>query len=240
MSDISSKLAQLGRMTPSRVRLDASASPLPLSRLLAFQEDHAAAKDAIFETPDWDGLRRELRPLAQVSSRARSRADYLKRPDLGRQLAPGTELPLTEPDLAIVIADGLSPPAVTAHAAAVVRHLRALLPELTEAPVCFAEQARVAIGDQIAERLGAQMVLVLIGERPGLTVSHSLGAYLTWAPRSGTRDSARNCVSNIHTSGGLTPPRAAERLAWLITEARRLSTTGIGLKDRSGELTIVS
>ena len=90
----------------------------------------------------------------------------------------------------------------------------------------------MALGDEIGERLGAAMALVLIGERPGLTAADSLGAYLTWSPRVGTTNAQRNCVSNIRPQG-LPPSEAADTLHWLITEARRRGLTGTGLKDES-------
>jgi ethanolamine ammonia-lyase small subunit len=94
----------------------------------------------------------------------------------------------------------------------------------------MAEQARVALGDEIGARTGAAMVVVLIGERPGLTVPNSLGIYLTYEPRIGRRDSERNCISNIHTDG-LSYEAAAEKLVWLMTRARTLGLTGVALKE---------
>ncbi|MPM52548.1 Ethanolamine ammonia-lyase light chain [bioreactor metagenome] len=227
--------AALSRLTPARVRLDASARPLPLADLLAFQEDHAAARDAIHGRVDWDALAQGLAPLAtlRVASAATERAVYLRRPDLGRQLAPGAELPRLDCPLLIVIGDGLSARGVAANAPALVAALVARLPGLGGVPVILAEGARVALGDAIGAATGAGMVLMLIGERPGLTVADSLGAYLTRAPRVGLRDSARNCVSNIHGQGGLGPEAAADRIAWLVGAARRLGATGVALKDES-------
>ncbi|AJE47561.1 ethanolamine ammonia-lyase subunit EutC [Celeribacter indicus] len=234
---LKSRLEALAALTPSRVRLDFAGGPVPLDRLLSFQEDHAAARDAITERPDWPGLAAALdRPVQLVQSRAPDRASYLRRPDLGRRLARGTEVAESRPSLAIVIADGLSPPAVMAHAAPLVAALDGVCAASRGAPVFLAEQARVAIGDEIGALCGARLVLVLIGERPGLTVSDSLGAYLTWAPAPGTRDSARNCVSNIHARGGLSYTAAAARLAWLIAQAGERRVTGIGLKDESPNL----
>ncbi|WP_245875779.1 ethanolamine ammonia-lyase subunit EutC [Puniceibacterium antarcticum] len=234
-------MTSLKTMTPSRVRLEAEGGPYPLSRLMAFQEDHAAARDAIFRAPDWQSLETDPSMVTQrVKSRAQNRAVYLKRPDLGRRLAQGTHLERTHPALAIVIADGLSPPALSAHAAPLVHGLRAVCQIAKSAPIFLAEQARVAIGDEIGAMTGAELVLVLIGERPGLTVSDSLGAYLSWKPNIGTRDSSRNCVSNIHANGGLSYAVAAARLAWLISRARDIETTGIGLKDNSPELSVIA
>ena len=109
------------------------------------------------------------------------------------------------------------------------------LPDWRLAPIVIASLARVALGDAIGERLGARMVVVLIGERPGLSAADSLGAYLTWGPRRGRRDSERNCVSNIRAPGGLSPDQAADKIAWLLREAKRLGFSGVDLKDRSAE-----
>lgn len=227
---------RLRRLTPARVRLDAASRPVPLDALLSFQQDHAAARDAIHAGLDMAALCAALapRPCIAVVSRATDRATYLRRPDLGRQLAPDTQLPQLSCPLALVICDGLSAPAAMAHAPAVIAALAAQLPELDSQPVVVVQGGRVAIGDPIGQALGAEMVLVLIGERPGLSVSDSLGAYLTLNPRPGLRDSARNCVSNIHLNGGLSPVAAADRLAWLIRQARRIGATGVALKDESG------
>ncbi|ARC87279.1 ethanolamine ammonia-lyase subunit EutC [Rhodovulum sp. MB263] len=232
---VSTGFGRLRAMTPARVRLDAAAGPTPLDALLAFQEAHAAARDAIHARPDWDALAAALTPLAtiRVQSRAVARSIYLRRPDLGRHLAGPVDLPRTGAPLVVVVGDGLSAPAL-AHAAPVIAALRAALPELDATPVILAEGARVALGDDIARRMGAAMCLMLIGERPGLSVSDSLGAYLTANPVPVTRDSARNCVSNIHRTGGLSPEAAAARIAWLIAAARKLGRTGVALKDESG------
>ncbi|MTH65664.1 ethanolamine ammonia-lyase subunit EutC [Paracoccus shanxieyensis] len=234
------QFAPLRLLTPARVRLDPATRPTPLSALLAFQEDHAAARDAIHAALDMAALAQGLapRPCLQVESRAVDRATYLRRPDLGRQLAEDTELPRLDCDLALVVCDGLSAPAAMAQAPGVVAALSQHLPELATQPVVLVRGGRVAIGDPIGAALGAAMVLVLIGERPGLSVADSLGAYLTLNPRPGLRDSARNCVSNIHPRGGLSHKAAADRLAWLVAEARRIGATGVALKDESGQAAI--
>ncbi|MFN3274182.1 MAG: ethanolamine ammonia-lyase subunit EutC [Paracoccus sp. (in: a-proteobacteria)] len=226
---------RLTQLTPARLRLEAGAGPARLTDLLDFQQDHAAARDAIHGQVDWDALARDLSPLPvlHVASRATDRATYLRRPDLGRQLATA-DLPRLEPPLLVVIGDGLSAPAVMAQAAPLMAALSARLPELQDQPVVLARGARVALGDAVGWAMGAAMVLMLIGERPGLSVADSLGAYLTLAPRIGLRDNARNCVSNIHGRGGLSHAAAADRLTWLIREARRIGVTGVALKDDSG------
>jgi ethanolamine ammonia-lyase small subunit len=101
-------------------------------------------------------------------------------------------------------------------------------------PIILAEQARVALGDEIGQVLGASLTLMLLGERPGLSAADSLGAYLTWAPAPGRTDAQRNCISNIRTAG-LDPAAAAARIAYYLREARRLSLTGTALKDPTPE-----
>jgi len=225
-------------MTKARVALGRSGAGLPTRPLLEFQRDHALARDAVSAAFDPAAVAAALAPwpVVMAASRAADRGAYLRRPDLGRRLddESATRLEPGDWDLAIVIADGLSAPAVHAHAAAVALRLRDRLEGWRLAPVVLASMARVALGDDIGERLGARMVLVLIGERPGLSAADSLGAYLTWSPTVGTLDSARNCVSNIRPPHGLGYDAAADTLAWLIAAARRRSLTGVGLKDDSG------
>lgn len=136
--------------------------------------------------------------------------------------------------MALVVADGLSSAAVHAHAAPLVAALQAGLAAagLRLAPVAIARQARVALGDEVGERLGARLVVVLIGERPGLSSPDSLGAYITFQPRVGRRDDERNCVSNI-CARGLSHAAASDRILWIVNEALRLGMTGVALKDES-------
>lgn len=232
--DLTSRLATL---TPSRVRLDGSGGPAPMRAVLDFQASHARARDAIHSAVDWPSLAAALNPLPtlRLRSRATDRAIYIRRPDLGRVLDQQDEalVPAAPCDLCLVVADGLSAAAVMKQAAGLIHALRRALPGLTFGPVALVQGGRVAIGDEIASRMGARLCLTLIGERPGLSVADSLGAYLTFAPRSGMPDSARNCVSNIHGNGGLTHDVAAGRLVWLIRAAMERGMTGVGLKDES-------
>ena len=102
-------------------------------------------------------------------------------------------------------------------------------------PVIVAEQARVALGDEIGSALGAQLTVMLIGERPGLSAADSLGAYITWNPRSGCTNAERNCISNIRDEG-LPSLDAAQRIAYFVREATRLQATGTALKDPDASL----
>jgi ethanolamine ammonia-lyase small subunit len=225
---------RLRAATPARIGQGRSGDAPTTADLLDFQRACAEARDAVHAPLDGAALAAALAPLAvtEVRSAARDRAEYLRRPDLGRQLAEPDRLGPGGCDLAFVIADGLSAGAVAAQAAATVRACIERLPDRISAIVAV-HQGRVAIGDEIAERLGARFVVVLIGERPGLSVPESLGAYLTFEPRIGRRDSERNCVSNIHAHG-LSPAEAADRIAWLVREGEAIGATGVALKDRSG------
>lgn len=229
--------AKLRQATPARIGLGHAGPGQPTGALLAFQAAHAAARDAVLTRPDFDGLASRLAalgPVRRIASQAADRATYLKRPDLGRRLSDAAAAALaaeaTGADLLIVIGDGLSAAAIERQAVPVVTALIPRLPGWRLAPLLLAEGARVALGDAAAAILDPTLVLMLIGERPGLSSPDSLGAYLTWRPRPGTVDAARNCVSNIH-SAGLAPDVAAQRLAWLLTEARARKLTGVGLKD---------
>lgn len=222
-------------MTSARVALGRSGAGLPTAPLLAFQRDHALARDAVHTPFDPADIAAALKPwpVVTATSQAPDRSAYLRRPDLGRRLdaESASRLAPGDWDLAIVIGDGLSAPAVHAHAAPVASRLIERLAGWRVAPVVVAHLARVALGDEIGARLGARMVVVLIGERPGLSAADSLGAYLTWGPAPGRRDSERNCVSNIRPPHGLGYEAAADTLAWLIRAAGRLRLTGVGLKD---------
>ena len=225
--------------TRARVALGRAGDALPTARELEFRAAHAAARDAVHQPLDPDLVRAALDPaleLLEVHSAAPDRATYLQRPDLGRQLAAGTSLPRADADLAVVIADGLSPRAVHEHAAGLVTALLERLPGWSVAPLVLASQARVALGDAVGEALGARAVVVLIGERPGLSSADSLGVYLTWAPRVGRADSERNCVSNVRPPHGLSYAQAADTVAALLGAARELGASGVVLKDEGPTL----
>ena len=225
--------AKLREFTQARIGLGRAGDGLSTSALLEFQLGHARARDAVHSRPDFERVAEELSGLGtiRVTSQAKDRLEYLVRPDLGRQLSDH-KLPAGDWDLAIVIADGLSAKAVDDHAAAVGREIVGQLGGWNIAPIVLAQDARVALGDPIALALGARMVVVLIGERPGLTVANSLGLYLTLNPKAGTKDSERNCISNVHEHG-LSYSMAAKKLVWLANHARQLGFTGVNLKEGS-------
>jgi ethanolamine ammonia-lyase small subunit len=226
--------------TPARIGLAQAGASIATRDHLAFQLAHARARDAVHEPLDPGALveRRRERGLdaMQLHSAAADRSTYLARPDFGRRLDDASRARLAAMvrghDLVFVLADGLSARAVESHA---VPLLDESLPRLHRdgwriGPVAVVEQGRVAIGDEIGSILGAALVCVLIGERPGLTSPDSLGAYLTWQPAIGRTDAERNCLSNIRPAG-MPYPEAAQRLAHLCIQARRRRCTGIMLKD---------
>jgi ethanolamine ammonia-lyase small subunit len=238
-------LTDLRNLTPARVGLGRAGASLPTEALLDFTLDHARARDAVHAAFDPAAVVSGLQDLGleavEVHSRARNRTDYLRRPDLGRMLDPASEHLLASHSgvacrLAIVIGDGLSPTAVNAHAIPLIRSLvpRLLVDGIEISRAAVAGGARVALGDEIGALFGAAMILMLIGERPGLSASDSLGAYVTFAPKPGRTDAERNCVSNIH-SKGLGYDEAALRITWLIREGLARGVTGVALKDESGE-----
>lgn len=218
----------LREWTAARIALGRSGHSLPTRELLAFQIAHARARDAVHHTFDphlFQGI--------FLKSAAPDRATYLRRPDLGRNLNPGSAARLDKADwdAVLVLADGLSAMAVHRHAPPLIEALRAELHDWKFAPLCIVEQARVAIGDEIGERIGASIAVVLIGERPGLSSPDSLGVYLTWSPRVGRTDAERNCVSNVRTEG-LDPALAAKRVAALMRAARDRQLTGVAPPHR--------
>ena len=233
--------AAMRRHTQARIGLGRAGSALPTRHRLELQTAHAAARDAVHSPFDPDAVAAGLTgmPTIRVRSAAGDRLTYLQRPDLGRRLHPTdrAHLPAGDWDVVFVIADGLSSRAVHEHAAAMVRETAARLPSWQIAPVVLAEQARVALGDDIAHMMGAAMVVVLVGERPGMSAADSLGAYLTYRPTPGvTTDADRNCLSNIRPPLGLTYELAAGKLAGLMGRGRELGVTGVGLKDDSEAL----
>lgn len=230
--------------TSARISLGQTGPSIPTREQLSFQLDHALARDAVHAqlevTTILRGLeQRGLRALA-LESAAGDRRTYLRRPDLGRMLHPDSAQILQHhacdlapsPEVVFILADGLSALAVDRHALPLLDATLSLLSPLpyTLGPVVIVTQGRVAIGDEIGQRLGAKLSVLLIGERPGLSSPDSLGVYITWEPRAGRTDAERNCISNIRDAG-LSYSDAAARIAYYLHEAQRLQATGIALKD---------
>jgi len=236
--------ARLRALTPARVGLGRTGVSLETGELLDFQRAHAQARDAVRGRLDAAALAVELGRATELEVlRLRSacvdRAAYLQRPDLGRRLDETSRERLakivsgTGCDLAVIVADGLSALAVERHAVPLLNELMPQLAGWSIGPMVVVEQGRVAIGDEIGMALRAQISVVLIGERPGLSSPDSLGAYVTWEPRTGRNDAERNCISNIRAEG-LDYALAAGQLRWYLREARKRRLTGVRLKLESG------
>jgi len=224
-------VVDLKSFTPARVAQGRTGHSLLTAELLRFRLDHACARDAVHQPLDPGSLGA---PHVMLHSAAADRDAYLRRPDLGRQLDATSRARLRKGDYdaAIVIADGLSAPAVHHHAAPLLAELQPLLAGWRLAPLTVVLQGRVAIGDEIGERLGARLVIVLIGERPGLTSPDSLGIYLTWDPRPGRTEAERNCISNVRTEG-TSYEDAARRLHSLMEASRVRRVSGFSLKEEA-------
>ncbi len=227
-------------VTPARVGQARSGVAHTTQDMLAFDLARARAWDAVHGRFDTDGLRAALATAETivVRSRATSRSVYLRRPDLGRVLDEESagRLAYSPCDILIVLADGLSSIAV-AHALPLVAALPELLADFSIGPIVIAEQARVALGDDIGRRIGAKVVVMLIGERPGLTTSDSLSIYMTLLPATPISDADRNCISNIHAAG-LSTEAAAAKLHWLVVEACRRGSSGVDLKEAQTDNTV--
>lgn len=245
---VSDPWGKLRQYTPARIALGHAGTSMPTKPHLEFQFAHARARDAVHHELGIPALQKTLqaRGLETVllHSSAESRPHYLQRPDKGRRLDTDSRATLetkprpTDPyDVAFVIGDGLSALAIEENAA---KFLDAIMPSLVRdgwqmAPLCIVKEARVAVGDEVGELLGAKMVVILIGERPGLSSPDSMGIYMTLNPRVGLTDESRNCISNIRP-GGLGYDHAAHRLLYLMTEARRRGLSGVNLKDEAAAL----
>ena len=234
---------QLSEHTDARIGLGRAGGSLPTAPHLAFQLAHAQARDAVHLPLDTEemmsALESRFESVVRLHSRAFDRGEYLRRPDLGRQLDEESleqlsAMNIEQCDLSITVVDGLSSRAIHEHAATLLDHL---IPEFESrgwsvGPVALVEQGRVAIGDPVGEAIGARMGLVLIGERPGLSSPDSLGVYFTWKPQNGRRDSERNCISNIRPRGQ-SFDAAAKLILYLLDEASRREVSGVELKDDS-------
>ncbi len=237
---------RLRDFTAARVALGRVGAGLPTQAHLRFQHDHALARDAVHSVLDTETLLTELQSRGLTAftlhSAAADRRIYLQRPDLGRRLndTSRTQLAQLSPqeiDVTFVLADGLSATAIHRNALPLLDALLPLLKAeaLKIGPVAVVSQARVAVGDEIGAAMGASLVVMLIGERPGLSAPDSMGVYLTWHPRPGTTDAERNCLSNIR-NGGLPYDIAAARLCYLLTESRHRRLSGIALKEDAPDL----
>lgn len=251
--DPENPLLELRRLTPARIALGRTGTSMPTSAQLDFQYAHAQARDAVHLPFDHAGLSSQLAEVGResllVHSAATNRDSYLQRPDLGRKLSDESAQTLREyaqanpggVDLVIVVADGLSALAVHRHTLPFLARMQEQIEaeDWSVSPVVLVEQGRVAVADEIGELLGAKMVVILIGERPGLSSPDSLGLYFTYNPKVGLTDAYRNCISNVRLEG-LSYAMAAHRLLYLMREACRRQLSGVNLKDEAQVQTLES
>jgi len=238
----------LKNFTRARIALGRVGSSLPTKEVLDFGLSHAMARDAVHLALDVNVLTDEIQTLGlnvlHVHSKAPDRQTYLIRPDWGRRLNEASCHQLraigSEPiDLMIVVGDGLSSLAVARHAVPFIAEMNTMLPlDWRIGPVVIASQARVALADEVAQLMRARMVVMLIGERPGLSSPDSLGVYLTYHPQVGSSDADRNCISNVRPEG-LQYAAAAKKLIWLAKEAMRTKISGVMLKDESDAVEVL-
>ena len=237
----------LRRFTQARIALGRTGHAIPTPALLEFQLAHAQARDAVhcpwdistFAEQAWEFGQEVLRLDTPVSSRS----EYLRRPDLGRVLTEASRTRLRDynaggADVALIVTNGLSSTAVERHGIAllqaIVEGFRAR--QISIAPICLVANGRVALADDIGSLLAARAAVIIVGERPGLSAADSLGLYLTFAPRPGNTDAERNCISNVRPPDGLGYAAAAAKLLYLTEESLRRGISGVGLKDRMGEI----
>lgn len=236
---------ELRGYTDARIALGRCGVSLPHDQWLRFRLAHAQARDAVLTSFDAAAVRADLEAAGlrclELASAARHKDEFLTRPDKGRCLSEAAYAELGRfaatpgvagADVSVVISDGLSARAVHENAApfAVAFLERVRAAGLRAAPVVLVRYGRVAVADEVASLLRARLVVILIGERPGLSSPNSLGVYLTYAPFPGCTDEARNCISNVRP-GGLSMEEGVRKLCYLVQGAFARGFTGVHLKD---------
>ncbi len=236
--------AELRQFTDARISLGRCGVSLPLAESLSFRLAHAQARDAVLQPFAMQDMAAELQehgyPALLLESEVADRGEFLTRPDKGRRLSAASQERLRGlgresqgADVCVVISNGLSSRAV--HENAVPFTLQFLdslrYGGLSASPVCLVDHGRVAVGDGVAELLQARLVVMLIGERPGLSSPNSLGVYMTFAPRVGLTDEARNCISNVR-NGGMSIDMGVRKLSYLVENAFAMGLSGVQLKDK--------
>jgi ethanolamine ammonia-lyase small subunit len=236
----------LQNYTPARIARGRAGHSFPTNELLKFQADHAQARDAVYSTLNIPALSESLQltlnlPVIHLKSCIENRSQYLQRPDLGRTLSDESRkilqtMKVEESDVCFVVTDGLSAEAINQNISPVLENIIAKLNKINWkiASICLVEQGRVAVADEIGYLLKSKIVVIFIGERPGLTSPNSMGAYITFNPQIGTTDESRNCVSNIRPEG-MNSEAAAEKIIYLLNEMKLKKISGVNLKDEAND-----
>lgn len=239
---MSDSWATLRCFTQARIALGRAGHALPTREVMEFQLAHAQARDAVhfpWDTAAFAGQVQELgEEVLLLYTPIASRDEYLRRPDLGRVLSDASLCRLMDfntgdADVALIVTNGLSSTAVERHGLPLLQAILSCYrsQQLSLAPVCLVANGRVALSDQVGNLLRARVAVIIVGERPGLSVADSLGIYLTYAPKPGNTDAQRNCISNIRPPEGLGYDEAADKLLYLTGEALRRGVSGVELKD---------
>jgi ethanolamine ammonia-lyase small subunit len=240
-ADLSTMLQAIRARTPARILVGRAGPAYRTATALDLRQDHAAAVDAVHTELDLsrdlgaDGVERW--GLFEVRTRARDKAEYLMRPDLGRRLDDAASANVKREcppgaDIQVVIGDGLSVAAVAAQVPALLPLLEAETKRRgwTFGRPFAVRYCRVGVLNDVGELLDPSVVVLLIGERPGLATAESLSAYLAFHPRPGHTDAQRNLISNIHARG-VPLQAAAPRLLALAEKMRQMQTSGVTVKE---------
>ncbi|MDR1945972.1 MAG: ethanolamine ammonia-lyase subunit EutC [Desulfovibrio sp.] len=240
--------SELRRHTDARIALGRCGVSLPVARWLEFRLAHAQARDAVRTFFDREYLidRLKARGIAclNLASAADDLETFLARPDLGRRLSAASAAALEEyarthgaeggvgANVCLVVSNGLSARSIHDNAAPFIDELLPLLDRagLSVSPAVLVQNGRVAVADEVAYGLRAELSVILVGERPGLSSPNSMGVYMTYAPKPGCTDEARNCISNVRP-GGLEYAAAARKLCYLVQSAFACRYSGVRLKD---------
>ena len=227
------KYRRLKERTPARLGSGRAGPRYKTLTMLRFRADHAAAQDAVFsQMPEDFG---EKNGLVSVQTRCKSKDEYLTRPDYGRTFDEENKQKIRAamqgtPRVQLVIGDGLSSAAILANAMDCAAAIRdgLKLKGIDLGKGIFVRYCRVGAGDAVGDVTGCEVVCVLVGERPGLVTDKSMSAYITYKPHTGSLESERTVVSNIHAQG--TPAvEAGAHVAELIDTILKKKVSGVGL-----------
>lgn len=232
------RFAAMKQKTPARLGCGKAGARYKTLTMLRFRADHAAAQDTVFSQVPEDFA--EKNGMLAVQTRCQSKDQYLTRPDLGRSFDEKnreilrTRLP-QKPRVQLVVGDGLSSAAILANAPDCLAAIRdgLKLRGIDPGKTVFVRYCRVGAGDAIGDVTGAEVVCMLVGERPGLVTDKSMSCYITYGAHTGVLESCRTVVSNIHAQG--TPAvEAGAHIAGLLETILKKKVSGVALYGEEG------